>query len=160
MWIFGPVPTPGIGVPGERGPDVGETHGAGHQRSRVDPAVGVVLDGVGEAGGRAEDADGGDVAEHEVARVDVARCSRQADEHDAPARLDERDGARRDVDAERAVDDGVVGQVGDVVERARRWRSPMLRAKSSDAALRPARWTSMPSDSAIIAASRPIAPGP
>ena len=36
----------------------------------------------------------------------------------------------------------------------------MPRAKSSEVSERPARWTSMPSDPAIIAASRPMVPGP
>ena len=95
MWILGPDPAPARSPPAEdaRRP-AARPDGGGHQRTRVDPAVGVALDGAVEARRGAEDAHGGHVLEHEVAGVDAARRPGEPDEHDPSAGLDESEGER------------------------------------------------------------------
>src|SRR4051812_11124390 len=82
-------------VAGEHAGDLVEAHGRGDDRPRVDRAVRVRLDGARQPGRRAEDADRGDVLEHQGAGVDQARRHRQPDVDDPAARLDQVEGERR-----------------------------------------------------------------
>jgi len=80
----------GVDPPGERRRGTVETHRDHCQVPGLDTAVGVVLDSWREARRRTEDAHGGDVVEHQVAAVDVARPGGEPDVHHPPARLYQR----------------------------------------------------------------------
>jgi hypothetical protein len=99
-------------LPGQRFGRLIEPDGHGHQAGRIHPPVRVVLDRGRQPGRSAQDADRGEVAEHQVAAVDQARRSGHPDEHHPPGRLGQRQ--------RRSGDPVVIGAVHHRVVRQRR----------------------------------------
>jgi len=103
---------PGADLPGQRPGRAFQADGHLDQSRRIHPAVGVVLDRGRQPGRGPQDADYGQVPEHQVPAVDQAGHARDADADQPARRLGQRQRGRGHLVIVGAVDDRVVGRPG------------------------------------------------
>ena len=160
-WTLGPGPASGPRFPASRSgtsssPITSLTSASGTTAPRRE-----LLDGTGQPRRRRQDPDRRHVLERDVAGVDEARCSGEADEHDPAGGLHQPRRDRRAAGDAGGVDDGVETASGSSNDSTVPvCCTPSSRASCSDDSRAPARCTSMPRASANWAASSPMVPDP